>query len=75
VIRLGCFAAAGEYVVKVLVERLAVPGTDRSLLRSVSGESARVLIEVWDADPRPPVPRPLGEDGMPDLEEEGGHGE
>ncbi len=40
----------------------------------LSGDGARVLIEVWDADPRPPAPRDLGEDGLPDLEEEGGRG-
>ena len=40
----------------------------------LSGDNARVLIEVWDADPRPPAPRDLGEDGTPDLQEEGGRG-
>jgi anti-sigma regulatory factor (Ser/Thr protein kinase) len=40
----------------------------------LSGDSARVLIEVWDADPRPPAPKGLGEDGLPDPQEEGGRG-
>ena len=38
------------------------------------GDSTRVRIEVWDADPRPPAPRDSGEDGIPDLEAEGGRG-
>ena len=29
------------------------------------GDNARVRIEVWDADPRPPPPRCSGEDGIP----------
>ena len=38
------------------------------------GDNTRVRIEVWDADPRPPAPRDPGEDGIPDLEAEGGRG-
>ena len=40
----------------------------------LSGDNARVLIEVWDADPQPPVPKDLGEDGTPDPQGEGGRG-
>ncbi len=40
----------------------------------LSGDGTRVLIEVWDADPRPPAPGDLGEDGIPDPGEEGGRG-
>jgi anti-sigma regulatory factor (Ser/Thr protein kinase) len=40
----------------------------------LSGDSAAILIEVWDADSRPPAPNDLGEDGTPDPEEEGGRG-
>jgi anti-sigma regulatory factor (Ser/Thr protein kinase) len=40
----------------------------------LSGDSGRVLIEVWDADPRPPAPKDPGEDGLPDPHEEGGRG-
>ena len=40
----------------------------------LSGDNTRVLIEVWDADPQPPVPKDLGEDGTPDPQEEGGRG-
>jgi hypothetical protein len=37
----------------------------------LSGNNARVLIEVWDADPQPPA-KDLGEDSTPDPQEEGG---
>jgi anti-sigma regulatory factor (Ser/Thr protein kinase) len=37
-------------------------------------DDMRVRIEVWDADPRPPVPKDPAADGMPDLEAEGGRG-
>ena len=48
---------------------------DRPAIRlRLSSDHARVLVEVWDADPRPPAPIDLGEDGMPDPEEEGGRG-
>jgi anti-sigma regulatory factor (Ser/Thr protein kinase) len=40
----------------------------------LSSDSARVLVEVWDADPQPPAPNDLGEGGTPDPEEEGGRG-
>ena len=36
-------------------------------------DSARVRIEVWDADPRPPAPKGPA-DGTPDLKAEGGRG-
>jgi len=38
------------------------------------GDQARVRIEVWDADPRPPAPKDPGEEGIPDLQAEGGRG-
>jgi anti-sigma regulatory factor (Ser/Thr protein kinase) len=37
-------------------------------------DSARVRIEVWDADPRPPAPKDPAADGTPDLEAEDGRG-
>ena len=40
----------------------------------LSSDNARVLIEVWDADPQPPAPKDLGDDGTPDPQEEGGRG-
>ncbi len=48
---------------------------DQTALRlQLSSDNARVLIEVWDADPRPPAPRVPSEDGTPDPQEEGGRG-
>jgi anti-sigma regulatory factor (Ser/Thr protein kinase) len=48
---------------------------DQAALRlQLSSDHAQVLIEVWDADSRPPAPKDLGEDGLPDLKEEGGRG-
>ena len=40
----------------------------------LSSDNARLLIEVWDADPRPPKPKELGAGDIPGLEEEGGRG-
>lgn len=40
----------------------------------LSSDKTRVLIEVWDADPRPPEPRTLDADGMPSVGDEGGRG-
>jgi anti-sigma regulatory factor (Ser/Thr protein kinase) len=40
----------------------------------LSSDKARFLIEVWDADPRPPMPKDLGADGRPALGDEGGRG-
>jgi anti-sigma regulatory factor (Ser/Thr protein kinase) len=71
-------ASTGELLVSELVTN-AVKATaghvDQAAVRLwLSGDSARVLIEVWDADPRPPEPKDLGEDGTPDPREEGGRG-
>jgi len=38
------------------------------------GDHARVRIEVWDVDPRPPAPKDFEVYGVPDLEAEGGRG-
>jgi anti-sigma regulatory factor (Ser/Thr protein kinase) len=46
----------------------------RAVRLRLSANGARVLIEVWDADPQPPAPEDLGEDEIPDPEEEGGRG-
>jgi anti-sigma regulatory factor (Ser/Thr protein kinase) len=37
-------------------------------------DNARVRIEVWDSDSRPPAPKDPAADGIPDLEAEGGRG-
>jgi hypothetical protein len=36
------------------------------------GDNVRDGIEVWDAESRPPAPRDPGQDGIPDVEGEGG---
>ena len=46
----------------------------RAVRLQLFGDNARVRIEVWDTDPRPPAPKDLAEDGIPDLEAEGGRG-
>jgi len=71
-------ATTAELLVSELVTN-AVKATaghyDQAAVRlQLSGDSSRVLIEVWDADPRPPAPEDLGEDGTPDPQEEGGRG-
>ena len=53
----------------------ATAGRDEAAVRlRLSGDSTRVLIEVWDADPRAPAPNELGEHGTPGPQEEGGRG-
>jgi len=71
-------ASTTEILVSELVTN-AVQATaghaDQAAVRlRLSGDGTRVLIEVWDADPRPPAPKDLGEDGTPDPQEEGGRG-
>ena len=71
-------ASTTELLVSELVTN-AVQATaghaDHAAVRlRLSGDSTRVLIEVWDADPCPPAPKDLGEDGTPDPQEEGGRG-
>lgn len=46
----------------------------RFIRLSLSSDKVRLLIEVWDADPRPPVSRALTSDGIPPLDQEGGRG-
>jgi anti-sigma regulatory factor (Ser/Thr protein kinase) len=75
---LNGLAASTELLVSELVTN-AVKATaghdDQVAVRlRLSGDDARVLIEVWDADPQQPVLKDLGEDGTPDPQEEGGRG-
>ena len=70
-------APDGELLVSELVTNAvkATAGRDEATVRlRLSGDSALVLIEVWDADPRAPAPKDLGEHGTPDPQEEGGRG-
>ena len=64
---LNGLAANTELLVSELVTN-AVKATagnndQAAICLQLSGENARVLIEVWDADPQPPVPKDLDEDG------------
>lgn len=54
----------------------ATAGRDRlqPVRLDLSSDKERLLIEVWDADPRPPVLTGLGDDGMPASADEGGRG-
>ena len=68
--------------VELLVSELVTNAVKATVGRSptapvrlqLSGDTVRVLIEVWDADPRPPVPKELDEDNVPDFDAEGGRG-
>ena len=74
---LNGLAPDSELLVSELVTNAvkATAGRDEAAVRlRLSGDSARVLIEVWDADPRAPAPKDLGEHGTPDPQEEGGRG-
>ncbi len=67
-----------ELVVSELVTNAvrAMAGTSgyEAVHLRLSSDNARVLVEVWDADPLPPVPADLGPDGTPDPEAESGRG-
>ena len=71
-------AATAELLVSELVtnavKTMAGQGNQAAVRLRLSSDNARFLIEVQDADPRPPVPKDLGADGLPDVQEEGGRG-
>jgi anti-sigma regulatory factor (Ser/Thr protein kinase) len=74
---LNGLASDSELLVSELVTNAvkATAGRDEAAVRlRLSGGSARVLIEVWDADPRAPASEDLGERGTPDPQQEGGRG-
>jgi len=75
---LADLAATAELLVSELVTNAvkAMAGReDQPPVRlRLSGDYARVLIEVWDADPRAPTPEDPDTDGLPELEAEGGRG-
>jgi anti-sigma regulatory factor (Ser/Thr protein kinase) len=74
---LNGLAADAELLVSELVTNAVKATAERrqaAVLLRLSSDSARVLVEVWDADPQPPVPKELGHDGTPDSQEEGGRG-
>jgi anti-sigma regulatory factor (Ser/Thr protein kinase) len=77
---LNGLAANTELLVSELVtnavKTTAGNNDQAAICLQLSGDNTRVLIEVWDADPQPPVLKDLGEDGIPtpDPQEEGGRG-
>jgi anti-sigma regulatory factor (Ser/Thr protein kinase) len=75
---LNGLAETAELLVSELVTNAvkATAGRDRLLpvRLHLSSDKERLLIEVWDADPRPPLLTRLGEDGIPALGDEGGRG-
>jgi len=74
---LNGLAANTELLTSELVTNAvqATAGQQQAAIRlRLSSDHARVLVEVWDADPRPPAPQAPGEDGTPDPEEAGGRG-
>jgi anti-sigma regulatory factor (Ser/Thr protein kinase) len=68
------FASDAELVVSELVTNAvkvtAVRGEAAIRVR-LSSDGTRVLIEVWDADPWPPITADRGEDGRPNPQERG----
>ncbi len=74
---LNGLAQDSELLVSELVTNAvtATAGHDQAAIRlRLSGDRTRVLIEVWDADPRPPAPKDLGIHGTPDPQDDGGRG-
>jgi anti-sigma regulatory factor (Ser/Thr protein kinase) len=75
---LNGLAESTELLVSELVTNAikATAGRDEqaAVRLRLSSDNARVLIEVWDADPQPSAPKDLGKDGIPDPQEEGGRG-
>jgi anti-sigma regulatory factor (Ser/Thr protein kinase) len=56
------------------VQAMAAQEDQSAVALRLSTDHVRVLIEVWDADPQPPVPKDPGVDDMPGPEEEGERG-
>jgi len=75
---LNGLAASTELLVSELVTNAvkATAGNDdqAAICLRLSGDNARVLIEVWDADPQPPAPKDLGQDALPTLKKREGAG-
>ena len=65
---LNCLVESAELLVSELVTNAVnvtgQPGQTVSV--NLAGDTTRVLIEVWDADPQPPGPREPGQDGTSD---------
>ncbi len=66
---LNGLAESAELLVSELVTNAvhATVGRDgQAISLHLSGDATRILVEVWDADPRRPAPREPGEGGPPD---------
>jgi anti-sigma regulatory factor (Ser/Thr protein kinase) len=76
--RLGALREEAELVVSELVTNAVQATAGRQLPAPVrlrlSSDGSGALVEVWDADPRPPQPRAVDIDGVPDLVAESGRG-
>jgi anti-sigma regulatory factor (Ser/Thr protein kinase) len=75
---LNGLAEAIEMLVSELATNAVQAVADRTPLPFIrlrlSSDTVRLLIEVWDADPRPPASTALTGDGIPPLDQEGGRG-
>jgi anti-sigma regulatory factor (Ser/Thr protein kinase) len=70
---LNGLATDTELLVSELVTNAVKATADQqqdAIRLQLSSDKTCVRVEVWDADPRPPVPK----DDTPDLQEEGGRG-
>lgn len=71
-------AEAIELLVSELATNAVQAVADRTHLPFIrlrlSSDTVRLLIEVWDADPRPPASTALTGDDIPPLDQEGGRG-
>jgi anti-sigma regulatory factor (Ser/Thr protein kinase) len=76
--RLGGLSEVAELVVSELVTNAVQATAGRQMPAPVrlrlSSDGSRALVEVWDADSRPPQPRAVEVDGVPDLAAESGRG-
>jgi anti-sigma regulatory factor (Ser/Thr protein kinase) len=76
--KLDSLSKAAELLVSELVTNAVQAAAGREIpvpirLR-LSSDKTHVLIEVWDADPKPPKPKTLDAGGIPPIGDEGGRG-
>ena len=67
-----------ELLVSELVTNAMQITTEQKLQTTIrlwlSGSGERILIQVWDADPQPPIPKSLDANGLPPRADVGGRG-
>lgn len=75
---LAGLSEASELIVSELVTNAVQITATNELLTPVrlwlSNHEPRVLIEVWDGDPQPPILKPVDASGVPPLGDESGRG-